>query len=432
MRKATKPLGAAWRIGLNAWRALWFAVIPALLAATAIHWLVPEPRVGSSGLERALRQLASGYPFYSPLALFLLFCWLLRHWRFSLPGGRYSSALAPELAARAAPALLAKLEPAAQFQAWLERPRVRARLLPELTGDRLTQFETQRAALASALSTLDVAAARSAVPALRSLLTPELRASRARELAGFAALLAAAALLAFALRGSAFQIYRVTSGSMLPSLVPGEYVLASRLAYALPGQKSVSVPARTNMVVFRRAGHEFAGDLVKRVIGLPGDRIEMVHGGHPKINGWEVPSCDAGQYLQFTPEGVLEGRLVVEFLEGETYLTVHTPWGQPMEPYTVKPGEVFVIGDDRNESRDSRSWADGKPKGLPLTEVGGRVVRSLVLALEDRPPRYRLLRGAEPLSLDLPGLDARDLESGIQRCLSSRPKQTQPPPPTRS
>jgi hypothetical protein len=92
---------------------------------------------------------------------------------------------------------------------------------------------------------------------------------------------------------------------------------------------------------------------------------------------------------------------------------------------------VFVIGDDRNQSRDSRSWADGKPKGLPLSDVEGRVERSLVLALPDRRPHYRVFRNSS-LTLDLPGLDTRDLEAGIQRCLSSAPKQTEPPRPQRS
>jgi signal peptidase I len=298
-------------------------------------------------------------------------------------------------------------------------------------GEARRKLESERDQLSHALEVLDLGGVRSATAALRASLAEELRGARLRESAGFALLLVCAALLAFTLRGSAFQVYRLTSGSMLPSLVPGEYVLASRLAYAMPWQKSVSLPKRTDRVVFRRTGEERAGDLVKRVIGLPGDRIEMVHGGHPVINGWEVPSCDAGQYLQFTPEGVLEGRLVLEFLANEVYLTVHTPWGQPMEPYLVKPGEVFVIGDDRNQSRDSRSWADGKPKGLPLSDVEGRVERSLVLALPDRRPHYRLFQSSN-LTLDLPGLDTRDLEAGIQRCLSSPPKQTEPPRPQRS
>lgn len=424
MRETAEPLTPGWQLALGAWRALWFVLIPALLAAVAIHWLLPDQGLGSSGTERWLLQLASSYPFYFPLGLFLLFSGLIRYWRFYLPGGRYCSALPPELAARAKPGVIGELSAATEFAAWLERRDTQASL-PARSAD----FVEMRGALRSALTNLDVAAVRAVLPPLRKVVLGELRKSRWRGLGAFVGLLLAAGVFSFVLRGSAFQVYRLTSASMSPSLVPGEYVLSSRLAYALPWQ-ATSLPRRTDLVVFQRAGQEFAGDLVKRVIGLPGDRIEMVHGGHPKINGWEVPSCDAGQYLQFTPEGVLEGRLVVEFLGEGSYLTVHTPWGQPMAPYVVKPGEVFVIGDDRNESRDSRAWADGNPAGLPIAEVRGRVVRSLVLALADRPPRYRLFQPGQRLDVEVPGLDPRDLQDGIRRCLSSRPKQTEPPRPT--
>jgi len=409
---------------LGGWHLLWFGVIPALLAFVAVRWL-PQARAGSSGLERALRQIASDYPFYVPLGLFVILSATFRYWRFHLPGGRYAFGLPERLAARAPLANIAELCEAFALARRLER-QTRS-MNDDSAVEQRRRIELGRDALERGIEALDLSLVRSATLDLKSLVGAELRGQRRREFVGFLGLLGIAALAAITLRGSVFQVYRLTSGSMLPTLTPGEYVLASRLAYAPPWQSSVSLPVRTDLVVFQREGHEAAGDLVKRVIGLPGDRIEMVHGGHPVINGWPVPSCDAGQYVQFTPEGVLDGRLVVEFLGPVAYLTVHTPWGQPMEPYVVKPGEVFVIGDDRNESRDSRSWAEGKPAGLSLAEVRGKVVRSIALSLPDRAPRYRWDAGGAHLTADLPGIDTRELESRIQQCLASRPKQTEPP-----
>ncbi|MGC4090111.1 MAG: signal peptidase I [Polyangiaceae bacterium] len=416
----------AWlaKLLLSALSALWFAVIPALLTGCWLHFLLPQPVVGDARFEVALRKLATAYPFYLPLALFLVFASLLRYWRAWLPGGRWLCGLPPELSLKAERSSLVELGAAHALEARVARLLRRPEAARKLSAENQASIAQQLEALRAALARLDALDATRQARALSASLRAELRHESWKQSASFALLLFAVGLAAITLRGCAFQVYRVSSGSMLPSLLPGEYVLATRSSYA-----SGALPRRAELLVFQREGQEADGDLVKRVIGLPGDRIEMVRGGHPVINGWTVPSCDAGQYVQFSGDEVVEGRLVVEFLGSASYLTVHTPWGQPMTPYVVKPGEVFVIGDDRNQSRDSRSWADGNPRGLKLGEARGRVLSSLAMAAPGRAPRYRLLDSSRRTSLDLPTLDTRELQAGIQRCLATRPLQTEPPPP---
>ncbi len=240
--------------------------------------------------------------------------------------------------------------------------------------------------------------------------------------------------LALVIRAKIGLPFEVASASMLPTLLPGDTLLVTKVNAA------EIVPRRGDVIIFRSDKKLMGGpspeggpglfqdQLVKRVIGLPGDRIS-VEAGIATINGWEVPHCDAGTYLYLAPGRSVVGRLLVEFLDGRAYLTVHTPQAQNFSGTEVKPGEFFVLGDDRNASNDSRSWNGGRGAGVPTAAILGRPWRVIGA---DRSGHVDFRRFLKTLDLKpyLPSMDTQDLEAGLQRCLNAAPKNTSPPPRT--
>ncbi len=249
------------------------------------------------------------------------------------------------------------------------------------------------------------------------------------------AILAGVAVAAFVIRSSVVATYRIVGPSMLPTLEIGDRVLVNRLAYGLaPPFSKVrlgrKLPTPGDLVVFRAEGRtsgEGPQSLVKRVIGVPGDRVSFASGG-VIVNGWRVPTCDAGPYLALDGRITVRGRLAVEFLGSSTYLTVHMPGDRQFGGYTVKPGEVFVMGDDRGLSSDSRAWNEGRGAGVPVDVLEGRVSRVLFGARPDHRLDFsRLLAAPLDLKVRMPGLDMRKTDERIQSCLAHRPAVTTPP-----
>ena len=239
----------------------------------------------------------------------------------------------------------------------------------------------------------------------------------------------------FVLRTSVVATFRVVGPSMLPTLEIGDRVLANRLAYGLsiPFKKSLvhpKVPRRGDLVVFRSeglAGADGPQSLVKRVIGVPGDRVSFEQGSL-MINDWRVPTCDAGPYVDLAGKLTIRGRLTVEYLEDRTYLTVRKPLEKPFPGYVVKPGEVFVVGDDRGMSSDSRIWNEGRGAGVAIDILEGRVSRVLFGARPDgRLDFSRLLAPPLDLKVRLPGFDLHKTEERIKDCVAHRPATTTPP-----
>lgn len=181
------------------------------------------------------------------------------------------------------------------------------------------------------------------------------------------AVLAAGGAIIVCLRLFVFQPFSIPSQSMAPTLVPGDYVVVSKIsygygAYSLPLVTvglSYRIPAgwlpqRGDVVVFRVPGPG-AVDFIKRVVGLPGDRIRLTK-NVLSINGVAVQRERAGdqvvegssqratRYRETLPNGVSYTTLV---------LTDNGPLASTPE-YTVPPGRYFTLGDNRDNSVDSR------------------------------------------------------------------------------
>ena len=172
----------------------------------------------------------------------------------------------------------------------------------------------------------------------------------------------AGACLAAALASNACTRTYTAGDSMLPSIAVGETIAIGDRA-----------PARGSVVVFR-APEKPDREYVKRIVGVAGDTI-ATRGNAVVINGNEVPHCEIGAWGYTEESGVARrGTICLEALEGAQWLVFHDVAGIVVAsngPWIVAPGEVFVLGDNRENSHDSRVWFGGKGGGLPLRFIVG-------------------------------------------------------------
>jgi signal peptidase I len=164
--------------------------------------------------------------------------------------------------------------------------------------------------------------------------------------------------IAFSLRASVIEPFKIPSGSMIPTLQVGDFILVLKFWYGLrlPLVSSPivewNVPKRGEVVVFTRPDDPNTPDeddssihIIKRVIGLPGESIE-VRGAQVLINGKPITE----PYARWSEGGKIEGYF---------------------GPVTVPAGHVLLLGDNRDNSKDSRFWTD---PFLDVRRVKGRAV----------------------------------------------------------
>ena len=166
-------------------------------------------------------------------------------------------------------------------------------------------------------------------------------------------------LIVFLLRGFIVEPFRIPSGSMLPSLYIGDFILVNKFAYGirLPvlNKKIVelSEPERGDVVVFRYP-RDKSLDYIKRIIGLPGDHIAY-YNKVLYINGKPVTRTFDGQYKG---PGQTFANEYTEDLEGVDHSILLLP-ARPNNlqgEYIVPEGMYFAMGDNRDNSNDSRVW----------------------------------------------------------------------------
>lgn len=178
-----------------------------------------------------------------------------------------------------------------------------------------------------------------------------------------------AVLIAITIRTVAFEPFNIPSGSMIPTLLIGDYLFVSKYSYGysrfslpygldlFPGRIFYRQPDRGDVAVFKLPT-DGKTDYIKRIVGLPGDTIQVI-GGVLNINGQPVKREKIAddveqigtstmrriQYIETLPNGK---RHRIREEKGDDGMLDNTP------PYVVPAGHFFAMGDNRDNSQDSR------------------------------------------------------------------------------
>jgi signal peptidase I len=203
-----------------------------------------------------------------------------------------------------------------------------------------------------------------------------------------------AVLIALLVRTFAYEPFSIPSGSMLPGLLVGDYLFVSKFSYGysrysfpwspnlFSGRILAGTPERGDVVVFRLPT-DTKVDYIKRIIGLPGDTIQ-VKAGRLYINGKMTERRRIGQRVEPEPDeaaGRYVERLYQVYIETLPGGRQHRIWersdsdfGSDNTPeYVVPAGHYFMMGDNRDNSCDSRFSAAYNPTG-PSGQRCGQVV----------------------------------------------------------
>lgn len=157
------------------------------------------------------------------------------------------------------------------------------------------------------------------------------------------------------------EAFRIPTGSMESTLLVGDFLLVNKAVYGaqVPGTgvqfPAFSTPERGDVVVFIPP-HEPDKNYVKRLVGVPGDTLEMRDkvlylNGEAQAEPY-VQHSDASGMAISLPSMLWQREFLVPGIDPETYRPTRDHWG----PIVVPPGKVFVLGDNRDDSEDSRYW----------------------------------------------------------------------------
>lgn len=171
-----------------------------------------------------------------------------------------------------------------------------------------------------------------------------------------------AVILALVIRAFVVQAFSIPSGSMLETLQIGDYLLVNKFAYGIrnPFTNKVLIPLGTpqrgDVVVFIYP-RDPSKDYIKRVIAVAGDKIQIIN-----------KKVYVNDQLMETPQAVFKDSQVID--PNDLWIAASGSDGRYRDnfgPYVVPEGHIFVMGDNRDHSFDSRFWGP-----LPLDNVRGK------------------------------------------------------------
>lgn len=174
-------------------------------------------------------------------------------------------------------------------------------------------------------------------------------------------------LLVLVIRSFVVEPFRIPSGSMRPTLLEGDFILVNKYDYGLRAPftgsliKSIGHPKRGDVIVFKHMKNGESIDLIKRIVGLPGDHVQYKD-KTIYVNNEPIKQDFIEDRMDKDPDS--GNTWQVRYLRESLGNVSHDFYIRPDSPYhrhrfddtTVPPGSYFVMGDNRDNSDDSRSW----------------------------------------------------------------------------
>jgi signal peptidase I len=421
---------------------VWFGVVPVVVACSLIWALTPQ---GGSELGPGafawLQGLVHAQPVPVGIVLFTLVeiaLWAVRH---QLPFAHHAH---PPLRGDLPPRMRAKFD---QARALLDEAEMilgkhSKAVVREVSARERERLREDLDALRDSMQRVPFSEKAFAGAYGRTAAEVDNRLGRWRksEVREYLEAIVMAVAVAFALRAFVIEAFKIPSGSMIPTLMVGDHIFVNKFSYgpAVPYTRSRvwtnMPPKRGDVIVFAFPEHP-EQDFIKRVVAVEGDKLEA-RAGHPVINGWEVPSCRVGTWSYSDYESPItqhEGDLYVEYLGQQSYLTFYdrasAVFPENQGPYFAKKDEVWVMGDNRNNSHDSRMWFGGQGGGVPFENIRGRAL-FVWLSVSDNGVDWSR-EGAPVMGRPRLPPSASALEPQFEQCLRNRPAVTEAPAPQR-
>lgn len=195
------------------------------------------------------------------------------------------------------------------------------------------------------------------------------------------------------IRSFLFEPFRIPSSSMMPTLLIGDFIFVNKFTYGLRlpvvNSKIVDLgePSRGDVIVFRLPSDP-STNYIKRLVGLPGDQVTYA-GNQIRINGQPVEIRLVGAYAGGDQPGSVMARESLGDVEHDVLLMPGR--GSQQGTFTVPAGHYFMMGDNRDNSRDSRYDGVGF---IPEQNVVGKAVRIWMNWDFSSMPRWRRIGSA--------------------------------------